>query len=1294
MAAIVITAAGYMLGGPIGGAIGGFIGNQLFGPDVPNTSSEGARLTSLKVQSSTYGAMLPIVFGAARIAGNVIWADDIKETKHVTETRVGGGGKGGGGGTSTSTSTTYTYSVTLAVALCEGEIDGVGRIWANGKLVAAGGANDVSYVVYKGSETQEPSSIIEAIEGSTDIPAFRGTAYIVFDNFQLADFGNTIPNFTFEVFANTSIAPSYKVDFSGYQLAKHYHDGTKIFALRQPSYAVWDSAIIDIDTNTITPLHLNQQTTVGTILINAFGIAYCESMYVDTPSGPVKRIIDEVWVLAGGGISTNNIAVFDGTTGLHKKDLTSPWFGLSSSATYDIFWDYNLELFVIIGIHPPPYITSVTFMYPYGPVSYYKDGKIVIESEEYGAGISHYWLRDTNGTNYQGTSVKISTPSSTDADEFGTANMYLGLLTDTKFVLINANTGEELDECTIHNTSLLSNHSLIWDVNKHAFAVITPSATNAITIETIFVSQLAITSTESFDVDVSELGYANTPIVSQMYSTYVPGANTYFTMIMAGLELSRQIVIDPVARALVKYADVAGDSVPQSAYQLQPPFWINDRNELFGNNRSNGQTVFVPLYSSFDSDGTTLADIVSKLNRLVGLDQSEYSVTSLHGIFVKGFVINQIESVRTSLEMLNSAFHFDVVESDKMLKYVLSGSGDEVSIEVGDMSASNDDPEDLNEPIVLTRTQELELPKKVGITYLDYSLDYQQGAQYSERMSGNAVNVVSERMNIVFNPDDAVQIADKKLFLSWARRNIYNIRVSTKYSTYEPTDIVSFTYEGKLIKAKIVDKAEDSYGLAALKLVHEDFAIYEQNRTSNSGSYTSQTTVKSTASSVGFILDIPLLRDIDDHSGFYYSAYGLGSSWDGASLYQQGATSEDYILAGSVFEPTIFSGVDEPLGEYFGGNTIDMTNSIDVVISSGELSSVTTEQLLDGYNHAIVGNEIIQYKTATLTGTNRYTLTGLLRGRRGTEQYINNHIENETFIRLNTTTVTRIKIDISMTGTTKLYLDVTFGQEIQDAGGRYAKIDNNGLKPYSPVQIGGGKNSSGDLLIDWIRRTRIGGSWRDLVDASLGETTEVYEVDIIDSSDMSVVRTLQVTSNDATYLAADIATDFPSGLQNPLLVNVYQLSSTVGRGFPGKSAIFHDGTPILYEELEYRLVFTDNNGNLFQHIAEIEFFDDYTDFSDICTADNGSAVGSAGVIADAFDNDITTYWSVPNGTGIMVFTFNRNRRVIGYSLTASTTTNAAPKDWELQVKRLSWVKIHSVTGEVGWGENEKRYFII
>jgi hypothetical protein len=181
-------------------AAGSFIDNRLFGGGA--IRQEGPRLDNLQVQASTEGAPIPEMAGRVRLAGQIIWATRFKETASTRRQ----GGKGARGGVTT---TTYSYSVSFAVAFCEGQIDRIGRIWADGKPMNLSG---VIYRVHRGTPTQPPDPLIEGIEGAGSTPAYRGTAYVVFENLGLEAFGNRIPQLNFEVFRRVNINGSDAIE--------------------------------------------------------------------------------------------------------------------------------------------------------------------------------------------------------------------------------------------------------------------------------------------------------------------------------------------------------------------------------------------------------------------------------------------------------------------------------------------------------------------------------------------------------------------------------------------------------------------------------------------------------------------------------------------------------------------------------------------------------------------------------------------------------------------------------------------------------------------------------------------------------------------------------------------------------------------------------------------------------------------------------------------------------------------------------------------------------------------------
>ena len=160
---------------------------------------QGATLGDIAAQTAKEGDPRLIVWGIVRpIGGNVIACSD---PKNVT---TSSGGKGGGGG-----QTTESVYRTYAIGICEGPITGIRRVWRNNKLVYDARGNDWGTTnnpiflqkakFYLGDFQQLPDPSLEAIFGVGNVPAHRGTCYMVMDNENLTELGGALPQFIFEV---------------------------------------------------------------------------------------------------------------------------------------------------------------------------------------------------------------------------------------------------------------------------------------------------------------------------------------------------------------------------------------------------------------------------------------------------------------------------------------------------------------------------------------------------------------------------------------------------------------------------------------------------------------------------------------------------------------------------------------------------------------------------------------------------------------------------------------------------------------------------------------------------------------------------------------------------------------------------------------------------------------------------------------------------------------------------------------------------------------------------------------
>lgn len=200
MSSILFGELGSFLGGSIFGGFGEALGYKLgshfgrkFQDAVLNGKSihrEGSRLDELTLSNSIYGKVIPIIYGLSKIQGKIIWTSDLKEVKHHHSK------KRDIFGIHKSTENQYEYNLSLAIAICEGVVDELIRVYINGDAVPL---ELLNYRFYQGNEDQMPDPLITKIQGEKSTPAYRGLCYIVIENLPLKSFDNKIPNFAFEI---------------------------------------------------------------------------------------------------------------------------------------------------------------------------------------------------------------------------------------------------------------------------------------------------------------------------------------------------------------------------------------------------------------------------------------------------------------------------------------------------------------------------------------------------------------------------------------------------------------------------------------------------------------------------------------------------------------------------------------------------------------------------------------------------------------------------------------------------------------------------------------------------------------------------------------------------------------------------------------------------------------------------------------------------------------------------------------------------------------------------------------
>lgn len=301
-------------------------------------------------------------------------------------------------------------------------------------------------------------------------------------------------------------------------------------------------------------------------------------------------------------------------------------------------------------------------------------------------------------------------------------------------------------------------------------------------------------------------------------------------------------------------------------------------------------------------------------------------------------------------------------------------------------------------------------------------------------------------------------------------------------------------------------------------------------------------------------MDLPLLTgDELEHTPH---VAGRGAVWHGVRI-QRSTSGTNYFDQGVLSAEATMGAIGAALAAG-PEDALDTLNTIALTLDSGgPLQSVSQGDIDRGMNALAVETasgewEILQFRDASESG-GVWTLSNLWRARRGTDGQMV-HASGARAVLLDSA-VEQLRYPVEDVGVSASYLFGPASRATDDA--LYATtskaFDGVGLRPFSPTGAAGSREDDDDILITWPRRDR-----RPHPAAAnpipLSESSEAYEVDIFDTDDVTVLRTLTASAPSATYARADQVTD---GLdaETSVTVEIFQISAVFGRGNPRRATL-------------------------------------------------------------------------------------------------------------------------------------------
>lgn len=573
------------------------------------------------------------------------------------------------------------------------------------------------------------------------------------------------------------------------------------------------------------------------------------------------------------------------------------------------------------------------------------------------------------------------------------------------------------------------------------------------------------------------------------------------------------------------------DARPFPFFPSRADIWGDAANYQYGH-WLNGRLGAVPL-----------SDLVSEVcGGLAPVD-----VANLAGL-VTGFAVTDTMSPRDALAPLALAYHFDGVESQGVIRFVMRGRPDPVSLDEGDLVLGESEQ---GFGFELERAQETDLPVASRIAYIDAGADYRQAVAEARRLTGHSDRVASSALPLVLDQGQAIGIGQRLLMDAWTMRESAGFALPPSRLALDAADEVLLDAGGRVRRLRLT-RIGDA-GARSIEALATDPSVYEPLTGPSRAPGAGQDLALPGRALLAF-LDLPLLTGAE--VPWAPRAAAFANPWPGAVLVLRSASESNYVLDTALALP---AGIGETTADFHSGPAWrwDETGSLSIRLYNGSCASLDDLSVLGGANVLAVQNEdgaweVLQYATATLTAPGRWTLTRLLRGQAGTESAMRDPVAAGARVVLVDRALVQLALRQDETRLPFHYLWGPQGKPISDPSyqGAVETFAGLGLRPLSPVRLAAAWRG-GDLALSWIRRTRIGGDSWDQPDVPLGEDAEAYEIEIAGTT-----RVISASAPFATYGAADIAADFPGGLPVPFRFTVYQLSASFGRGV-GTTAAIH-----------------------------------------------------------------------------------------------------------------------------------------
>jgi hypothetical protein len=969
-------------------------------------------------------------------------------------------------------------------------------VWAGGKLIIGGELTGIEkvngknvkrfdYRFYDGTQTA-PDPRMEAVLGVGNCPSYEGTAYIIFYDFDLTEYGNSLAGCPIKVefFVPDQDQEQQQNDIENYSVENveqflfpaniddRYGCSMAMYSSRR--YSVYSAEDID-------KKYYQRFGTIGVIgQLDIVSPYNAETVFIHTRSDQIN------WILWGIQVTQ-----------------TSPTVGT--------------VLYTNIGNFTNPF-----------PVSFPPEFVFC----------NLYAVLSIEGTNYALYKVNAAVPV-----DFGLAvnTVFLTHLGDSDILLVLG----DLEGFTSINFTISQGNFYLFTGLYDSLAVTTEWVFNTYNIlNGVLLSSEVIDVPATIGNDASRM----IPKAAEIYNGkfYCGGASagTFNSLFVIVIDLSTHDCtanrFDTLANELTQ-----GDIGQFSVYNgiIGVSFYYSTPG------RSGGRiyTLAPPVidYSNPELSRIPIDEIVANELNAVGIPASEYDLTQIEADTTIGYRVTEISSCRSALGPIQSAYLFDFIEQDYKLKAVKRGGESIEIIPFTKLILEGD-------AVVKSETSSRVLmPSRLTINYIDYAREFDVGSQPAE-YPAPFESVEAKDLPVVMQADEAAKLADIFIRSSWVESKKYQITLPYIYYQLRVSNVITVeVYPGKFVKMRIDQRTMDVSGNIQLGCSATSELTYESDASGDSGETGSEVIIPTYADPIPIVLDIPLIAEDQD-------IFGVA-----ATVIQEPPTTQSMLMVSAN------NGITYTAIGRFNGPGVVGQSSVDVLgpgdpyvveygtdlildnMISGEFFSVTYEEMLRNNNLIAYGQpgrwEILTYQDATPTGIDGgITLSTFIRGKYGTEQYMDGHTIGDLVVLLDHPNTIFAPLPAQAFGLSWPIKAVNVGDDV-DGGvlanyGSYQAVNLKQLSVVNPDVWRAGL----DWIIDFDPRTRYpSNQW--IVGGLERTDTQYFSIDIFNGP--AIVRTIQSETEPITYTEAQQIADFGSA-QTTITIDIYQVSQRVGRGYP------------------------------------------------------------------------------------------------------------------------------------------------